>query len=88
MKEEKERQKISNGGEGQDGSKINTENHYKQKNNGGAGGSKWRELNDDFLSKEEIRKRIVSIKAEEENDSEFAKGWRNGLARLFWELKL
>jgi hypothetical protein len=44
---------------------------------------------DNFLSKEEIRKAIVMLKKEvDEEDSDFAKGWRNGLTRLFWELKL
>jgi hypothetical protein len=44
---------------------------------------------DNFLSKEEIRKAIVMLKKEvDEEDSDFAKGWRNGLTRLFWKLKL
>jgi len=42
-----------------------------------------------FLSKEQIKLALLGIKEEvKEENTEFSKGWRNGLARLFWELKL
>ena len=46
-------------------------------------------MNEQFINKKELKKTVLEIKDEtEDSETEFAKGWRNALARLFYECKL